>query len=119
MPEPTGDPDRDLSVAERFDAWVRARLRETITDELIAEHERRPLGQHSDALERILNYFRRQPIPDKYAIVCTVPDREWRICRLSGRRGVGPAIVDDEVFDSEEKAHHGVFLRRVHDLQQR
>ncbi len=88
-----------------------------ITDELIAEHERQPLGQHSDALERVLNYFRRQPIPDKYAIVCTVPDREWRICRLSGRRGVGPALIDDEVFNSEEKAHHAVFLRRIRDLR--
>lgn len=110
--------DRDLEVAERYDAWIRPRLRALLTDELIAEHERNPLGQHSDALERVLNYFRRAPAPDKYAIVCTKPDREWRICRMNARRGETPQVVGDEVFDSEPAAHHGVFLRRVGELRQ-
>jgi branched-chain amino acid transport system permease protein len=110
-------PDRDLEVAHRYDAWIRPRLRALVTEELIAEHERNPLGQHSDALERVLNYFRRAPVGDKYAIVCTRPDREWRICTLNGRRGEPLPVVGDEVFDSELAAHHGVFLRRVRDLE--
>lgn len=110
--------DRDLEVAERYGAWIRPRLRALLTDELIAEHERNPLGQHSDALERVLNYFRRAPVADKYAIVCTKPDREWRICRMNARRGETPPVVGDEVFDSEAAAHHGVFLRRVRELRQ-
>ena len=108
--------DRDVQVAERYDEWIRPRIRALITDELVAEHERDPVGPHSDALERVLNYFRRRPIADKLAIVCTEPDRAWRVCRLADRPGAAPALVDDEVFDSELAAHHGVFLRRIRTL---
>lgn len=107
------DADRDLQVAARYDAWIGPQLKELITDELIAEHERDPLGRHSDALARMLHYFRRRPISDKLAIVCTEPDRSWRICRLADTPGTSPTLVDDEIFDSERKAHHGVFLRRI------
>jgi branched-chain amino acid transport system permease protein len=108
--------DRGQLAAEVFDGRLRARLKALITDELIAEHAAKPLGQHSDALERVLNYFRRAPAAGKYVIVCTKPWQEWRIGVLSGVRGVLPTLVDGPGFASEADALHGVFLRRVNDL---
>jgi branched-chain amino acid transport system permease protein len=110
--------DRQLQVYADWDAKQRRRIADLITDELIEEHRARPLGQHSDALERVLNYFRRQPQPGKYVIVATDPWREYRIGVLSGVRGQTAEILDDETFATEEEAMHGVFVRRVRDLRE-
>jgi branched-chain amino acid transport system permease protein len=110
--------DRSLVVYARWDARTRKALRATIDDDLLAEHQAKPLGQHSDRLERVLNYFRRAPQAKKYVVMCTLTWTEWRIGVLSGVRGVPPTLLDDERFDSELAAQHGVFLRRVRDLMQ-
>lgn len=116
----TGDAsiaDRNEIVTARWDVRMRHALRPLITDDLIAEHERDPLGDHSDSLKRVLNYFRRgAPKDGKYLVVCTEPFRRWRIARLSGVRGRGPAFIDDRTFGSERAAMHAVFLKRVEDL---
>jgi len=109
--------DRQVQVYLDWDAKQRERIKALITDELIAEHAAKPLGQHSDALERVLQYFRRQPHAGKYIIVATKPWGEYRIGVLSGQRGQPPAILDDETFSNEEEATHGIFLRRVRDLR--
>jgi branched-chain amino acid transport system permease protein len=110
--------DKQLEVYADWDRKQRERIKALITDELIAEHAARPLGQHSDALERVLAYFRRQPQAGKYIIVATKPWEEYRIGVLSGRRGVPARILDDETFATEVEAMHGVFLRRVRDLRE-
>jgi hypothetical protein len=109
--------DRQLQVYEHFDAKQRERIRALLSDDLIEEHAQQPLGQHSDALERVLAYFRRQPLPGKYIVVATRPWEEYRIAQLSGVRGEPARLVDDETFPSEEVALHGVFLRRVNALR--
>jgi branched-chain amino acid transport system permease protein len=108
--------DRQLQVYADWDAKQRERIKALVTDELIEEHRAKPLGQHSDALERVLNYFRRQPQPGKYIIVATRPWEEYRIGVLSGVRGRPATILEDETFATEEEAMHGVFLHRVRDL---
>jgi branched-chain amino acid transport system permease protein len=115
---PVAGGDRQLRVYEDFDAKQRERVGALITDELIAEHAAKPLGQHSDALERVLNYFRRQALPGKYVIVATKPWEEYRIGVLSGVRGQTARILDGEAFPTEEAAMHGIFLRRVRDLRE-
>jgi branched-chain amino acid transport system permease protein len=110
--------DRALIADARWHAATAERIKALVTDDLIAEHERKPLGQHSDALERVLNYFRRAPQSGKYIGVCTKPWEEWRIGVLSGVRGVPPTILADERFVSEDELQHGIFLRRVRDLMQ-
>jgi hypothetical protein len=60
--------DKSLIAGRTFERELRARLRGWINPEIIEEHRRSPLGQHSDHLERILNYFRKAPISDKYAV---------------------------------------------------
>jgi branched-chain amino acid transport system permease protein len=109
--------DRQVQVYLDWDAKQRERIKALVTDDLIAEHAAKPLGQHSDTLERVLQYFRRQPQAGKYIIVATKPWGEYRIGVLSGVRGEVPRIQDDETFASEEDAMHGIFLRRVADLR--
>lgn len=110
--------DRQQQVYEDWDCKMRARMRALVTDELIAEHARQPLGQHSDALERVLAYFRRQPTPGKYVVVATAPWEEYRVGVLTGERGKPARILAEEAFATEEEAMHGVFLRRIRDLRE-
>jgi branched-chain amino acid transport system permease protein len=110
--------DRQVQVYLDWDAKQRERIKALITDELIAEHAAKPLGQHSDTLERVLQYFRRQPQAGKYIIVAVRPWEEYRIGVLSGVRGQPATILDDDgPFASEEEAMHGIFLRRVRELR--
>jgi branched-chain amino acid transport system permease protein len=109
--------DRQLQVYADWDGKQRERIKALITDELIAEHEARPLGQHSDALQRVLGYFRRQPQRGKYIIVAVRPWEEYRIGVLTGVRGQPARLLEDsEAYPTEEAAMHGIFLRRVRDL---
>lgn len=114
----TAAQDKALIARARWHARTAERIKAMVTDEVIAEHKRKPLGQHSDSLERVLNYFRRAPQAGKYIGVCTGPWAEWRIGVLSGVRGVPPTIMEEERFTSEDELQHGIFLRRVRDLMQ-
>ena len=114
--EATETNDKDLVYWRRYDKMQRDYLKSLVSPTLIDEHRRCPLGQHSEALERLLNYFRRQPQVDKYAITAVEPFKAYRIVALSGHRGVAPRLVEDKIYGSPEEAYHGVFLRRVQDL---
>lgn len=114
--EATETGNKDLIYWRRYDKMQRDYLKKLISPELIEEHKARPLGQHSEALERLLLYFRRQPLPDKYAIQVVEPFKAYRIVALSGQRGVAPRVVEDKLYESQDAAYHGVFMRRVQDL---
>ncbi|MFC5996230.1 hypothetical protein ACFQE5_18655 [Pseudonocardia hispaniensis] len=92
-------------------------MTELLTDDLIAEHAANPAGPHSDALQRVLRYLRRAPIPGKYVIVAVEPWKEYRIGVLTGVRGEAPEVLDDGPFSTEEEALHAVFRKRVDDLR--
>ena len=108
--------DKDEIYRRRFDKQQRDFLKTLVTPEVIEEHRRQPLGQHSEALERLLMYFRRHPQQDKYAIEVLEPFKAYRIVALSGHRGVAPHDVEEKIYASTEDAYHGVFMRRVQDL---
>ena len=117
MPEEATEiADKQAIFLRRFDAALRAELKRLISDDLIEEHRTTFGKRRSDALERVLTYFRSAPVADKYAVLAVKPFAEYRIVALSGRRGVPPRAVDDQVFTSPEAALHGVFLKRVQDL---
>jgi len=119
MPEEATEiADKQLVYLRLFDKRIRDALKTTINPELIAEHKAKPLGQHSDALDRLLNYFRREEMPDKYAILrvghlraCT-----YKVLAFSGRPGHPPRVVDDKLYPTLDEAYHAVFLLRVNDL---
>ena len=110
--------DKQLVYRRLFDKRLRDNLKKAITPELIAEHRAKPLGQHSDALDRLLNYFRREEMPDKYAILRVGPltSCSYRVMALSGRAGHPPRLVDDKLYATLNEAYHAVFLLRVNDL---
>lgn len=89
-----------------------------VTEEIVKEHKQKPIGKHSDELERVLIYLRKHhgQMKGKYIIVCTKPHKEWCVGELSGVRGVPPKIYRNERFNSREAAEHGVFIKRLKDL---
>jgi branched-chain amino acid transport system permease protein len=114
--EATETHDKDQIYFRRFDKMQREFLKTLISPELIEEFKQKPLGQHSEALERLLNYFRRQPQIDKYAVMVVEQFKAYRVVALSGYRGVPPRLVEDKVYSSVNEAYHAVFLRRIQDL---
>lgn len=68
-------------------------------------------------MRRVLLRMRGQmPALGKLVIICTEVEKEWRIARLSGVRGVPPEFVDDRVFDNEQDVQHAIFLMRLDEL---
>ena len=114
--EATEIEDKDELYFRRFDKVQRDYLKKLVTPEIIAEHKAKPLGQHSEALERVLLYFRRAKMEDKYALHRVAPGGPYKIIAFSGVRGVSPRVVEDREYPTEEDGYHGVFMRRVHDL---
>jgi branched-chain amino acid transport system permease protein len=114
--EATECDDKDRLYFQRFDKMERDYLKRLIKPEIIEEHRRQPLGQHSEALERVLLYFRRAKMEDKYALHSASPRGPYKIIAFSGVRGVSPRLVDDREFKTLDEGYHAVFMRRIHDL---
>lgn len=111
--------DKQQIYYRRFQKRLRDRLKSLITPELIEEHRRNPLGQHSDALSRVLNHFRRGEVADKYAIMRQPGQfHAYKIVAFSGVRGAPPRLVDDRLYTDLNEAYHAVFLLRVNDLME-
>ena len=87
-----------------------------VTKEIIDEHRERPIGKHSDQLERVLTYLRKNHLEmgGKYILVCTKPHEEWRIATLSGEPEGAPELLEDS-FPDRYEAEHGLFLKRLAD----
>jgi hypothetical protein len=87
-----------------------------VTQAIIDEHRERPIGKHSDELERVLIYLRKHhfEMEGKYILVCTKPHEEWRIATLAGKPGVPPELLPDS-FPDRYEAEHGLFLTRLAD----
>ena len=108
--------NRDLECYALFDQRVRRQIRRLITSELIEEHRLHPLGLQSDALARVLNYFRRAPLGGKYAVWATRSFGPYRIVALTGLRGQRPQPLDGREYATVAEAYHAIFLRRIEDL---
>jgi len=74
--------DKQSIFIRRFDARLREELRGLVTDALIEEHRVTNGKRRSDALERVLTFFRRAAVADKYAILAVRPFAEYRIVAL-------------------------------------
>lgn len=76
-------------------------------------------GIHEDfVLNRVLLRMRGQPARNKLVVICTKVEKEWRIGRLSGIRGVPPVFVTDKVYDNEQDPQHDIFLMRLDELSE-
>ena len=117
MPEEATEiADKDQLYYRRFDKRLREHLKTLVTPALIEEHRTKPLGQHSDALERVLNYFRAAGGENKYVLYESKPGTEYKIIATTGIKGTPARDVDDVVYTNKDEALHAVFLKRVQDL---
>ncbi|MBO3460021.1 hypothetical protein G7B40_011370 [Aetokthonos hydrillicola Thurmond2011] len=93
-------------------------VKHLVNQNVLEEHASNPIGNHSDALKRILVYLRKYKLElrGKYIIVCVQPYKKWCIGKLSGVRGVPPQIYEEECFGSEAEAEHGIFIKRIKEL---
>jgi hypothetical protein len=85
-----------------------------ISDQLVDEHRRNPLGLHSADLDRVLYFLRGDPLPDspRLVVVIVKPEREWAIGEHSRQKGV-PVLVREGIYESVEEIEHAVFLERL------
>lgn len=105
--------DRQRIAYARFTENLKAQLRLLVSEGLIDEHRRKPLGQHSDALERLLLQFHRAPT---YALYSRKACREYQMIRLPVVAGTPPTPIDDTVYTDKNAALHAVFLRHLEDF---
>jgi len=113
-----GEDDKDIIYRQYYDKMQGEYLKTLVCDEIIEEHKNNPLGQHREALERLLHFFRSAPLKGKYAIQRDEQSNTFKIIALSGERGVPPRSVDNKEYQTIEDAYHGVFLKRIHDLME-
>jgi branched-chain amino acid transport system permease protein len=109
--------DQDVVVWLRVTERRAQRIRALITDDLIEEHRRSPRGHHSDALDRVLRFFRVAPIPGKEIVLESVPFERYHVGVMTGVPG-RPAEVLPETYGSYEETLHAIFLRRVTRLRE-
>jgi hypothetical protein len=77
-------------------------------------------GIHEDfLLNRVLIRMRAQPVKGKLIVICTKVEKEWRIGRLSGIRGVPPVFATDQVYDDEQAIQFDIFLMRLDEMEER
>jgi branched-chain amino acid transport system permease protein len=79
---------------------------------LAREFRTTPIGRHSPDLQRLLRFFRGEPVEGKYALLCTVPNREWRLVELSGEVGKPLTVHQGRVYTSLAEAEWDVFKLR-------
>jgi hypothetical protein len=79
------------------------------------------IHQYMDLAKVLVRMRAMQPgaFGGKYVVICTKPDEEWRIGRLSGIRGVPPSFVNDKVYDDENEIQHDIFLMRLDQYPER
>lgn len=78
---------------------------------LVAEFRARPTGQHSPALQRLVNHIRSEPMTGKLALLCTRPHEEWRLVQMNGRGK--PMTLLDGVFHDINAAEWAIFKMRM------
>jgi len=109
-------PDRDIVARQHFDAKQTEYLQTLVCDDVIDEYRQKPLGQHSEPLERLLHHFRRMPMADKYAVKRDSSTSRFSIVMLSGVRGTPPRAIEGSDYATVEDAYHGIFLLQIKDL---
>ena len=79
-------------------------------------------GIHEDFLLNRVLIRMRAAMPGngkgKLIVICTKVDKQWRIGRLSGIRGVPPVFVNDTFYDNEQDPQHDIFVMRLDEMDE-
>ena len=79
--------------------------------ELVVEFRTKTTGQHSSALQRLINHIRSEPMEGKLALLCTRPHEEWRLVQMNGR-GNAMTLLDG-LFTDLDEAEWAIFKLRM------
>ena len=79
--------------------------------DLAREYKARPVGPHSAELQKLLLILRWGSVRGKTVIVCTKPEREWRLGKLGPKRGT-PMQEFGPTFTSPAEASWACFKAR-------
>jgi len=79
--------------------------------DLAREYKERPLGAHSAELEKVLLILRWGGVRGKSVIICTKPEREWRLGKLGPRRGT-PMTEYGPTYKTQAEASWACFRAR-------
>ena len=58
-------------------------------------------------------------VKNKLIVICTKVEKEWRIGRLTGIRGVPPSFVNDKFYTDEQEPQLDIFLMRLDEMAER
>jgi hypothetical protein len=107
-----------ISLESKKYMW-RERIAPLVTDELIEEHRRTPIGHHSAALDAVLYFLRGDPLPHlpRLIVIIITPAKEWAIGEHSRQKGV-PIFVRPGLYHSIDEVEHAVFLERLKLVQE-
>ena len=78
---------------------------------LYREFRVKTTGQHSPALQRLINWLRSEPMEGKLAVLCIEPHKKWVLVRMNGR-GL-PISCLGETFSDIDDAERAIFRHRV------
>ncbi len=81
--------------------------------DLLNEFNLRPIGKHSQSLQRALNIMRGEPVTGRYVLVILEPYKKWMLGELTGKRGQPVKTHKDKIFTSIEDAERYVFQLRI------
>lgn len=84
--------------------------------DLAAAYKENPLNPYPSAeLQKVLQRLRWGNVRNRAIIVCTVPEKEWRLGHLGQRRGT-PVTMEDTAFHRYEDALWACFRARWHEV---
>ena len=119
---PKGSPDRDRLIAEHracIDSMKGVPGCTILRCETPGDTTVVTGGIHEDImLNRVLLRMRAQPAPGKLLVICPKVEKEWRIGRTTGGRGVVPEFATDKVYDNEQDPQHDIFLMRLDEFSE-
>jgi hypothetical protein len=79
--------------------------------DLAREYKSHPMGPHSAELQKALLILRWGAVRGKTVILCTGPDRAWRMARMGPRRGT-PMQEIGPTFKTHAEASWACFRAR-------
>jgi hypothetical protein len=96
----------------------REEIAHLLTPELIDEHRRDPVGRHSPALEKALDFIRSNPVPGALPLVLItiVPGHEWAIAEYPPE-GESEPRVREGTYTSRAQAEHDIFVERIRTIE--
>jgi hypothetical protein len=98
--------------SDRLESEMRYKIDPEADRAFIDEFRRRPVGNHSPGLMRVLNTLRHDPSGRQIVLFCRKPFAEWQIAEMPADRREPLVFEDDTIFTNRDEAEWEIFRRR-------